>query len=197
MNYAETLAYWYLRLNGFFPLRNFVLHRSGEAGSLEHSADADLLAIRPPHVFEAIAGAQLKTDPELEEELGTHSQSVGLIVEVKSGHLEQSDLDRVLIQPRLTAAVQRLGIVSKGKVPSIVAALLDQRSCKHEDWTIAKLLVTPHMKPASWLNRSVEQLDRFICTRFKEFDLRKAGDRMFFPDELIQYLAWKAANSRN
>ncbi len=26
MNYGETLAYWYLRLNGFFPLRNFVLH---------------------------------------------------------------------------------------------------------------------------------------------------------------------------
>ncbi len=28
MNYAETLAYWYLRLNGFFPLKNFVLHSS-------------------------------------------------------------------------------------------------------------------------------------------------------------------------
>jgi hypothetical protein len=26
MNYGETLTYWYLRLNGFFLLRNFVLH---------------------------------------------------------------------------------------------------------------------------------------------------------------------------
>lgn len=28
MNYGETLAYWYLRLNGFFLLNNFVVHRT-------------------------------------------------------------------------------------------------------------------------------------------------------------------------
>jgi hypothetical protein len=27
MNSSEELAYWYLRLNGFFPLTNFVIHR--------------------------------------------------------------------------------------------------------------------------------------------------------------------------
>ena len=27
MNFAEELVYWYLRLNGFFPITNFVLHR--------------------------------------------------------------------------------------------------------------------------------------------------------------------------
>jgi hypothetical protein len=26
MNSSEELAYWYLRLNGFFPLTNFVVH---------------------------------------------------------------------------------------------------------------------------------------------------------------------------
>ena len=27
MNFGESLAYWYFRLNGFIPLTNFVLHR--------------------------------------------------------------------------------------------------------------------------------------------------------------------------
>ena len=49
MNFGETLAYWYLRLNGFIPMRNFVLHRAGIQAP--QSADTDLLAIRFPGVL--------------------------------------------------------------------------------------------------------------------------------------------------
>ncbi len=55
MNYAETLAYWYLRLNGFFPLNRFVLHPPG-GGPRAHAADHDLLAVRPPGVYEDVGG---------------------------------------------------------------------------------------------------------------------------------------------
>jgi hypothetical protein len=35
MNHGEELVYWYLRLNGFFPLSNFVVHKSSQvAGCL-------------------------------------------------------------------------------------------------------------------------------------------------------------------
>ena len=45
MNYGETLAYWYLRLNGFFLLRNFVLHPLHESEANDrYTADSDLLA---------------------------------------------------------------------------------------------------------------------------------------------------------
>ena len=53
MNYGETLVYWYLRLNGFFPLTNFVIHKSD---GVMYSSDCDILAIRPPLVFEEIGG---------------------------------------------------------------------------------------------------------------------------------------------
>ena len=33
MNFAEQLVYWYLRLNGFFPITNFVLHHGAEQNS--------------------------------------------------------------------------------------------------------------------------------------------------------------------
>jgi hypothetical protein len=52
MNYGETFAYWYLRLNGFFPLRNFVLHRLSQPNGRRENADVDLLAIRFPFVHE-------------------------------------------------------------------------------------------------------------------------------------------------
>jgi hypothetical protein len=49
MNYGEELAYWYLRLNGFFPISNFVVHRSLD---VPNTSDVDVVAVRPPHVFE-------------------------------------------------------------------------------------------------------------------------------------------------
>jgi hypothetical protein len=54
VNYGEALTYWYLRLIGFFPMTNFVLHRLRESHG--QNADADLLAIRLPHVYEKIGG---------------------------------------------------------------------------------------------------------------------------------------------
>lgn len=44
-NYGERLVYWYLRLQGFCPVENFVLHRRTIDDKDIHSADADLLAI--------------------------------------------------------------------------------------------------------------------------------------------------------
>jgi hypothetical protein len=48
MNYGETNAYWYLRLNGFFLINNFVIHRTDE---IAYSSDIDILGIRLPYVF--------------------------------------------------------------------------------------------------------------------------------------------------
>lgn len=39
-NYGEERAYWYLRLNGFFPLSNFVVHKDE---MVQYRADVDLL----------------------------------------------------------------------------------------------------------------------------------------------------------
>lgn len=54
MNYGETLVKWYLRLNGFFLIRNFVLHYVGT----RRTSDWDLLAVRFPHVYETIGGTR-------------------------------------------------------------------------------------------------------------------------------------------
>lgn len=59
-NYGEELAYWYLRLNGFFPITDFVFH------TIPYYADADILAVRPPNVREEIrVGHPLKNDTNI------------------------------------------------------------------------------------------------------------------------------------
>lgn len=48
---AEKVAYWYLRLNGFLQIENFVIHPTGRGGQ---RTDADLLAVRFPHRAERL-----------------------------------------------------------------------------------------------------------------------------------------------
>lgn len=48
---SEDLAYWYLRLNGFLSIRNFIVHP--DKGS-DQGTDVDLLCVRFPHRSENI-----------------------------------------------------------------------------------------------------------------------------------------------
>ncbi len=83
MNYSETLAYWYLRLNGFIPLRNFVLHPLRGAEN-KQAADSDLLAVRFPHVYEETGGQPNDWDHRLKDWGFLPEQEViSLIIEVK------------------------------------------------------------------------------------------------------------------
>ncbi len=51
-NFGEELAYWYLRLNGFFLIDDFVLHNADLVSS--QNADADVIGIRNPFTIERI-----------------------------------------------------------------------------------------------------------------------------------------------
>jgi len=75
----ERLAYWYLRLNGFLQIENFIVH--DEKGS--ERTDADLLGIRFRHRTERFfdAGSSMVDDAALN--LSTRYDDA-VIVEVKS-----------------------------------------------------------------------------------------------------------------
>jgi len=56
---AEQLAYWYLRLNGFLTIQNFIVHPDTGSGQ---RTDADILGVRFPH------RAELKPSPMVDDE---------------------------------------------------------------------------------------------------------------------------------
>src|SRR5258706_8881760 len=95
MNYGETLAYWYLRLNGFIPMRNFVLHPLRGAEN-KQAADSDLLAVRFPHVYEEIGGQPNDWDDRLKDwGFLLEKELIGLIVEVKtSKNVQKADIKK-------------------------------------------------------------------------------------------------------
>jgi hypothetical protein len=75
---AEGLAYWYLRLNGFLTIVNFVVHP--DTGS-DQRTDVDILGVRFPH------RAELLRSPMQDDDLftGVNSKPYIAIAEVKKG----------------------------------------------------------------------------------------------------------------
>lgn len=200
MNYGETLAYWYLRLNGFFLLRNFVLHplQESEAGD-RYPADSDLLAIRFPHVYEEIGGQPEDWDSRLSTwGFSLHEDIIGLIVEVKtSPNLVRARLEsNSFNQRRIRQAVQRMGMFERAETMSVANELLQNPiSTKRGPYHLGKLLVSHRMLEGKWLNITLEESERFIRDRLRKYSNLKRRDRMFFPDELIQYLVWQASRA--
>jgi len=188
VNFGESLAYWYLRLNGFIPMRNFVLHRAGIQAS--QSADADLLAIRFPDVYEHIGGRPVDWDHLKFAAWGVDlRRKLAFIVEVKSGAIPQDA--RWWRVPRLRAGILRLGIFDAERATEIATQLERSNGFEIDDWILAKVLVTnvPHYGP--WLNLTLGEADEFISDRIRRYKDEKEADRLRFSDDLMQYFAWK------
>jgi hypothetical protein len=86
MNHGEEAAFWYLRLNGFFAITNFVVHASSD---VVHTSDCDVLGVRLPFVYEEVGGRDDDWDPFLVRNLNLE-RPIGIICEVKSGDYELS-----------------------------------------------------------------------------------------------------------
>ena len=78
---AEILASWYLRFNGYFPLKDFILHDAGEkiqpGGQL---TDADLLAVRFPYTIEIIKGENEDITVKTHDKLDIHQGNLDFVI---------------------------------------------------------------------------------------------------------------------
>ena len=126
LNYAEELAYWYLRLNGFFLVENFVIHRFEKTEDEEHkhASDADLLAVRFPFVKEIIGERPVVCHDELFQKF-RGDKILGLIVEVKSSE-KPSEIKIFDNAYRMKYALNRLGILTDRQIRALTS---------NNDWT--------------------------------------------------------------
>ncbi len=185
-NNGEELAYWYLRLNGFFPIANFVVHRTR---SVRYSGDVDLIGIRLPHVYEDVGGKPQDWDAALFS-LFKRRLPLGVICEVKTGHF---DTNTVFRDEFLSYSVGRLGFTAHydevvRDVSNRALTVLPRR------FQIAKLLFT-NTSPAieiseerSFYHVPLSHVRKFIRTRIARYPREKFGDRMFFGSALVQEL---------
>jgi hypothetical protein len=129
MNYGEILIHWYLRLNGFLLLQDFVLHKG--AARRGQSSDVDLLGVRFPYVYEPIGGQVDDWDEAFFSMInGTFLNSpTAIIAEVKTGCSARKDIEKSFSARRVTRALRRLGIWQD--CSALCSALSEARSVRY------------------------------------------------------------------
>ncbi|MCA0328029.1 MAG: hypothetical protein LCH89_20870 [Proteobacteria bacterium] len=179
MNYGEELAYSYLRLNGFFPLQNFVVHRHG---GNELRSDVDVLAVRPPLVYEEIGGQEGDWDNFVAAQVPL-DRILGVICEVKTGAFTAEDL---FARRNLIAATQRLGLLASAACEAAADNLMEAPMLQLQDGTIFKLLVSEEPSDGPYLNRTLDDIRAFLRSRIERYAHEKFASRHFFPSDLLQ-----------
>lgn len=192
MNYGEEIAYWYLRLNGFFPITNFVIHRSIR---IAHSSDCDVIAVRLPYVYEEIGGKPEDWDQDLAQEL-RFDRILGVICEVKTGRYELGDIFR---KEYVHYAISRIGLVPTGHIDAIADDLDNKAIAETSNGNlICKLLIANDFKePLKFIFRSLNHAEDFIEGRVRKYEKEKYADRMYFGSELLQHTIHRIHRARS
>jgi acyl-CoA synthetase (AMP-forming)/AMP-acid ligase II len=195
MNYGETLAEWYLRFNGFFLMSRFVQH-DYEVEPRVKMADCDLLAIRPPHVYEDVGGRPADWDVAFFHALGSRigADTTAVIVEAKGGQ----GLDRIgnaFAPSRLRQHVRRIGLLPVETADRVARQLQDQASQREGDVVVAKVLAAHALQgrpriAEGRLELPLTHANDFIKSRLRAYRDRKIAARHLFPSDLVQYLIW-------
>lgn len=180
MNYGEELAYWYLRLNGFFPLTNFVLHKSDD---VEFTSDCDVLAVRPPMVYEEVGGRNEDWDRWLLPHIQTE-RTLGVICEVKTGAFKRNELFR---PEYVRYAARRLGVTDN---ETDIARIVDGGEVEDigDAYRVIKLFVSNNKAEGKFKRCSIQKVSRFLLGRIGKYPREKYRDRMFFNSMLFQWL---------
>ncbi|URJ46984.1 hypothetical protein MF628_001571 [Paenibacillus polymyxa] len=188
-NFGEELVYWYLRLNGFFLINNFVLHQNSEG----RTSDADLLAVRLPYVYEETGGRLEDWDPLLLSYFEP-GKTIGIICEVKTGL--NFNTNKIFQDYNVNKSVQRIGFTSN---ELDYQEIFDNSMVSFGDYQIAKLLVTRKLdNPKSdCLHIKMVHIRSFLRERMHKYMDRKLGNRMFFSSSLLQYLIWDESLKMN
>jgi hypothetical protein len=178
MTTPERLAYWYLRLNGFLLLEDYVIHPDRGA---EQRTDADLLGIRLRHRLE------LLEEPMEDDRLVADCQTLCNVIigEVKRGRCglngpwtnhEDLNINRVLraigcFAPRATSAaadeLYRCGRYVRGSITCRLLAFGNEKG----------KLAIPAVPQILF-----RDMIQFIHRRFRKYKRQKSSVGMWAPD---------------
>jgi hypothetical protein len=204
-NQAEELSSWYLRLNGFLLVENFVIHKETdtEAKDAKHTSDVDLLAVRFPNSEEEIGAKLLQCDDEVLFKFFNKNKTLALIVEVKSS--EEPETIKLFNSPyKMRYALRRIGLLKKGQIDALVTNLkkwkVSDAILGEKGFQIGKLLIhnwkRETTKGEEAFKIEIVHAKDFILKRFRENDVAKWADRVFFPSNLMQDYIMQAREHR-
>lgn len=193
-NFAEEMAYWYFRLNGFFLLDNFVLHNDGLDST--QSADIDILAIRQKYTFETVGGRKADKHKLLFSNFD-ENKNIGIICEVKSGRSTPNDI-LLRRKDRLRYGLERIGFFSHTRVNELVVKLSSDPVVSGEYHQIGKVLITDDGRDIpGFICISLEEIHKFLKKHLRNYQGPKSRSKHFFPSPVIQQIIWEIEQEAN
>ena len=167
---TEELGHWYLRLNGFLTIPNFVVHRDAAPGQ---ETEADILGVRFPNREEVVDNKPLAD----ESSFAAETNPLIVIAEVK-GKNRRCKLNGPWTNPdrkNVNKVIKAIGAFSPDLVDDVSRSLYSVKKFNDKTWTVA--LICFGGKRNSSLNSNVHQIlwkevARFIYRRYQE---HKAG----------------------
>lgn len=182
MNYGETNAYWYLRLNGFFLINNFVIHRTDE---IAYSSDIDILGIRLPYVFEEVGGQPDDWDESLLQTLNPNLMT-GVICEVKTGDFDEKTLFR---KKYLKYCLDRFGFMpqlSEAYTEQVFNNQITLAEFEGQQFQILKLFISNYdSKRKDFMQLRIKHIRQFIENRIQKYRDKKWQDRVLFQSDFL------------
>jgi hypothetical protein len=191
----ESLALWYLRLNGFFTIPSYVVHPDRAGGAL---TDIDVAGVRFPHRREFPHGPG-GDDTEITRIAS--AQPLIALVEVKTSICN-------LNGPWVNAdahTVERLlgdlGLVPEGSTPSAAAALRASASYADPSLTIRLVCLGRERNPElqsrypNLPQRTWNEVARFIYARLNEYGRRKTDNRHWDEAGTLLWATFRSSQS--
>jgi len=170
---AEGLAYWYLRLNGFLMISNFVVHP--DTGSNQRT-DVDILGVRFPH------RAELLKSPMQDDDVfaGVNCKPYIAIAEVKRGTCDLNGPWTVPADQNMQRVLRAIGAFPNEEIEDIARALYEE-GCADESSFLTLLCLGskenlkiretyPRVPQITW-----DRALRFIFNRFRRYRRQKVS----------------------
>lgn len=187
-NFAEEMAYWYFRLNGFFLLDNFVLHNDGLDST--HSADIDILAIRQKYTYEIVGGREVDKHELLFSNF-EENKNIGIICEVKAGRLTPNDILLTRID-RLRYGLERIGFFSQTNINELAVKLSSDPVLTGKYHQVGKVLITDDGRNIpGFICIRLSEIHEFLKRHLRSYIDPKSRSKHFFPSPVIQQIIWE------
>lgn len=164
----DSVAEWFLRLNGFFTVLNFVVHPVEPKEGAQQRTDADVLGVRFPHRREIVGGKPLPDHDAFRDS----SRTVLVIAEIKAGRCK---LNGPWVHPKddnVGNVLRAVGCVAQKSVEAISASLYQNGRFESEAFE-ARLLCfgarSSSKLPTATLQFEWNDVFGFVHDRYQRF----------------------------
>lgn len=192
---SEELAYWYLRLNGFLSIRNFVVHPDT---GVNQRTDVDILGVRFPHRAELVGYRMVDDTPFT----AVQDRPYLVIAEVKRGECQLNGPWKNPTSGNMQRVLRALGALCDDQIEEAALSLYDKGTFANLGYYVSlfcfgerKNLDVRQSRPGVPQKLWRSHVLAFVFDRFKTFRNQKTAHPQW--DDVGMRLFELASNARS